>query len=156
MAFPKWNPSQHPRDGNGRFRRKGSVGVRVSTRSISVTAGQRIPLVPGKVNLFVGGLVRLENASRAKGPVQRGFDRLTDRAINLVPDGGLRNIAKGLAGEGSVRRGSTLITGSTGLRSTPTIRATRSSSGSVQTGNKTRSPNRKPRAPRQPRARRVA
>lgn len=157
----RWTPSLHPRDANGRFRSKTTASVRLSTRSVSATVGRRFALVPGKVNLYVGGLVRLENASRNKGPIDKLQDKIQDRLVNAVPDGKLRAIASGLAGSGQFREGSTLITGSTGRKGTPTIRVGTSGGnlkpgGGVQTGNRTRSPNRKPRAPRTPRARRVA
>ena len=167
----RWTPSLHPRDRNGRFTKKTSVGIRVSTRSVSATAGVRFPIVPGKVNLFVGGLVRIENASRAKGPLDRLADAGRDKLINALPEGAISRIGKGLIGEGQYRSGSTLIQGTTGRRSTPTIRVGRTSGSgktrtparngkpaSVQTttGSGTRSPNRKPRQPRAPRPRRVA
>jgi hypothetical protein len=47
---------------NGRFRPKLSQSVRVSTRSISYNVGVRVPIVPGRANLYVGGLARLERA----------------------------------------------------------------------------------------------
>lgn len=154
----RWTPSLHPRDRNGRFASKGSIGFRVSTRSVSATAGRRFPIVPGKVNLYVGALVRVENASRSKGPIDKLTDKVQDRLVNAIPEGATRNIIKNLAGSGSHREGSTLISGTTGRRSTPTIRVTRSSApgggsnsrntGSVQTSGVSRSPNRKPRAPR--------
>lgn len=156
-----WTPSLHPRDESGRFKSKGSVGLRVSTRSVSATAGYRIPIVPGKINVFVGGLVRVENASRAKGPIDRFVDRKTDQVLSKLPDGATSNIIKGLVSNGQYKNGSTLVQGNTGRRSAPTLRVGRSTAkatnnantGAVQT---TRSPNRKPRVPRQPRARRVA
>ncbi len=153
-----FNPSLHPRDQNGRFRKKASVGVRVSTRSVSVTVGRRFPIVPGKANVYVGGLVRLEKASRSKGPIARAADRVQDRLIEAIPEGAARNIIGGVLQEGSYRQGSTLITANSGIRSSPTIRATRSSqpvsrrvqeTGQVQTPGLNRSPNRKPRKPRQ-------
>lgn len=147
----RWSPSEHPRDQNGKFRKKVSVGVRVSTRSASVTAGRRVPLIPGRVNLYVGGLVRLENARRSKGPLSRLADRAQDRAINALPEGALKSAVGSVLKEGNYRAGSTLITANSGRRSTPTIRATRSSSprGGIQTpAASTRSPNRKPRTRR--------
>lgn len=162
----RWNPSFHPRDEDGKFRRKASVGVRVSTRSVSATVGRRFPIIPGRANLYVGGLIRLENANRSKGVISRAADRVQDRVINAIPEGRTRDVIGGVLREGSVRQGSTLISASTGRRSTPTIRATRSSAmrspGQVQTAGvastatSERSPNRKPRTRSVARARRVA
>mgnify|MGYP001047240209 CR=1 FL=1 len=160
----RWNSALHPRGPDGRFRSKTTYGVRVSTRSVSATVGRRIPLVPGKVNLYVGGLVRLENASRSKGPIDRVLDRAGDRLVNAVPDGRGRDIARSLVGTGQFREGSTLITANTGRRGRATVSARRSTGGTMRGGNSVqtkgnasvRSPNRKPRQPRQPRARKVA
>jgi hypothetical protein len=158
-----WNPTLHPRDGDGKFKRKASIGVRVSTRSVSATIGKRFPIIPGRANLYVGGLVRLENARRSKGPISLAADRFQDKLINLAPEGRTRDVIGSVLREGSVRQGSTLITANSGRRSSPTIRATRSSShmrgaNSVQTPGSanTRSPNRKPRTRSVERARRVA
>lgn len=151
--FGRFNPFQ-PRDSNGRWTSTGSVGVRVSTRSASLTAGRRVALVPGKVNLYVGGLVRVENASRTKGPISRASDRLQDRLVSAIPDGAFKRAAAGLSSKGQFRDGSTLVQGSTGRRAAPTIRATRSS-GSMRRGGatytqnpETAQPTRRPRAPR--------
>jgi hypothetical protein len=148
MSMARWTPSKHPRDGKGRFR-KVNVGVRVSTRSVSVTAGRRLPLIPGRVNLYVGGLARLENARRSRGPVARAQEVVTDALVNKLPEGKLRDLAGSIAKEGRFQAGSTLITASSGRRSTPTIRATRNSGkekkGGIQTPGAIRSPNRKPR-----------
>jgi hypothetical protein len=159
-----WNPTLHPRDGDGKFRRKASIGVRVSTRSVSATVGRRFPIIPGRANLYVGGLVRLENARRSKGPIAQAADRVQDRLINAVPEGATKNVLSGILKEGGFRQGSTLISASSGFKSTPTIRATRSSSrlrspGQVQSAGSAgteRSPNRKPRTRSVARARRVA
>lgn len=147
----RWTPSKHPRDGQGRFR-KVNIGVRVSTRSVSVTAGRRVPLIPGRVNLYVGGLARLENAKRSRGPLAKAQERATERLVNVIPDGALKNAVGGILKEGQFRAGSTLITANSGRRSTPTIRATRNSGkakatrGGIDTpGGTPRSPNRKPR-----------
>lgn len=56
----RWNPAKHPRLPNGRFKPKFSQSVRVSTRSVSYNAGLRVPVIPGKAALYVGGLARLE------------------------------------------------------------------------------------------------
>jgi hypothetical protein len=145
----------HPRDKNGRFKGKGSAGVRVSTRSVSVNAGRRYAVVPGKVNVYVGGLIRVENASRSKGPIDRFIDRKSEKLLSLIPDGGARRVAQGLAGTGQFRSGSTLVQGTLGRRSTPTIRATKNSGSlarnSARTGDTIKMSGTKKRAPRKPR-----
>lgn len=158
-----WNSAMHPRDSNGRFAKKLSVGVRVSTRSVSVTVGKRVPLVPGKVNLYVGALARVERANRNNGPLDRAIDGIKNSVVNSFPEGKFRNIASSLAQQGSVNTGSTLITGSTGFRGTPTIRASTRVGGAPvarPTGTSLtpagRPSKRVARAPRQPRARKVA
>jgi hypothetical protein len=155
MSF---NSALHPRDRNGRFVSKTTYGVRVGTRSVSATVGKRFPLIPGKVNVYVGGLVRIENASRSKGPIDRMADKIQDRVVQATPDRA-KGIVGSLLGTGQFREGSTLITASTGRRSRATVSARRTTGGAKNTqttGNAVRSPNRKPRQARQPRARKVA
>jgi hypothetical protein len=78
MAFD-WDPGDHPRWPNGRFRPKVSQSVRVSPISISYNAGVRIPIIPGRANVYAGALFRLE---RARGGDL--FKRQTDAAINRI------------------------------------------------------------------------
>lgn len=159
-----WNPTLHPRDHDGKFKRKASIGVRVSTRSVSATIGRRFPIIPGRVNLYVGGLARIENAKRSKGPIAQAADKIQDRLINIAPEGKVRDVIGSVVRDGAVRQGSTLISANSGRKSSPTIRVTKSSSrlrspGQVQTAGdaaSVRSPNRKPRTRSLERARRVA
>jgi hypothetical protein len=76
----RWLEALHPRDKNGRFRRKGKVSFRLGTRSATVTYGRTIPIVPGKVGLHLGVLARLESTSAKKGYLSR----LTDKALAQV------------------------------------------------------------------------
>lgn len=159
----RFDPSKHPRDEDGKFKRKLSVGLRVSTRSASATVGKRYPIVPGKVNLYVGGLVRVESANRNKGPISRGAARIQDQAIRLLPDGEFRNNVQSLVKEGRARQGSTLISGTTGRRSRPTISFAQNDSSRREAARRQRAPRPPrpvitdayeiPRAPRKPRVR---
>lgn len=160
MGLRRWNSSEHPRDARGRFVSKLSVGLRVNTRSASVTVGRRFPVIPGKVNVYTGALIRVERANRGNGIVDRKIDAAQAAIVSRLPSEALRGFAQGIAENGRFKQGSTLVTVG-GIRpQTPTIRLTNNGAKAKDkntiTRNKPRSPNRKPRAPRQPRARRVA
>lgn len=75
----RWNSAAHPRYPNGQFRPKFSQSVRLSPISVSYNAGVRIPIVPGRANLYVGALARVE---RAGG--NTFLKKQTDRAVNSV------------------------------------------------------------------------
>lgn len=77
--MPRWNPSDHPRYPNGRFRPKLSQSVRLSPISVSYNVGVRVPIVPGRANLYVGGLARVERAGGNKF-----LKKQTDRFVNSV------------------------------------------------------------------------
>lgn len=158
-----WREALHPRDRNGRFVRKASVGVRVSTRSASVTVGKRYPVIPGKVNVYGGVLLRVERARAGNGIIDRWVDGAQSRLIGAIPEGTLRNVAQSLAeGQSAEARG--LRISGNGLRpQQPTIRVNRSSSrpgGHSQTTTDPGVPKtpraRAPRKPRAPRTRKVA
>lgn len=73
----RWNtrwPKGHP-DG-GQFRPKTSQSVRVSTRSVSYNAGLRTPIVPGKLALYTGVLIRLERVSDKPSFLRRQSDKV--------------------------------------------------------------------------------
>ena len=55
-----WDSSKHPRGEDGKFIGKGKLSFRVSPRSATVMYGHTIPIIPGKANLYVGGLARIE------------------------------------------------------------------------------------------------
>ena len=162
----------HPRDSRGRFRKKGmaaltsgsssrkegfklpgtsKVTVRASLSSATVTYGRTLPLIPGKVNIHLGVLARVEKASG--GP--NFLERRVDSALNKIA----QRLPKNKAGEaiGDVLRGKKadiggITVGGNGRRRVnPTIRA--------QTKNKRKTAGRKvrkPRQPRQPRQRRTS
>lgn len=74
-----WDASKHPRDAHGRFRPKFSHGARLSPTSVSYSAGFRVPVVPGRANLYVGALARVEHAGSSNI-----LKKQTDRAVNAV------------------------------------------------------------------------
>lgn len=57
-----WSAAKHPRGEGGRFVPVGKFSFRVSPRSATVQYGHTIPIVPGKANLYIGGLARIERA----------------------------------------------------------------------------------------------
>ena len=128
-----WDPRKHPRDGNGRFtarlKPKLSQSIRVSPSSVSYNGGVRLQVVPGRANLYVGGLVRVERVNGGNL-----FKRQTDAAVNSVArrfgdEGGRSNLAqvlkgnpinvKGVGAQASLRRGNPTFR----LSRTPTTRA---------------------------------
>lgn len=138
-----WREILHPRDSKGRFVRKASVGVRVSTRSASVTVGKRYPIVPGKVNVYGGVLLRVERANAGNGIVDRWIDQAQSRVVSAIPEGTLRNVAQSLSEGQKVRSNGLTISGS-GIRpQSPQLRINRSSSYTKNEGD--RAPRRKPR-----------
>jgi hypothetical protein len=128
-----WDSSKHPRDGNGRFtarlKPKLTQSIRVSPSSVSYNGGVRLQVVPGRANLYVGGLVRVERVNGGNL-----FKRHTDAAVNSVArrfgdEGGRSNLAqvlkgnqinvKGVGAQASLRRGNPTFR----LSRTPTTRA---------------------------------
>lgn len=82
----RWLEALHPRDKNGRFRRKGKVSFRLGLRSATVTYGRTIPIVPGKVGLHLGVLARLESTSAKKGYLSRLTDKALAQVAKRAPD----------------------------------------------------------------------
>lgn len=152
MGLRRFIESEHPRNRDGKFRPKASVGLRVSTRSATATIGKRFPLIPGKINVYGGVLLRVERANAGNSVVDRLVDNAQSKLVNALPEGTLRNIGQSLASGQSHREGSTLISAS-GIRpNSPTVRLTRSSKPSY-TKNAADATPRRQRAPRQPRTR---
>lgn len=60
VAHGIWSASKHPRGQDGRFVSTGRFSYRVSTRSATVHYGHTFPIIPGKANLYVGALARVE------------------------------------------------------------------------------------------------
>lgn len=95
----RWNPADHPRYPNGTFRPKLSQSVRLSPRSISYNAGVRVPVVPGRAQLYVGALVRVERVQGGdfmKRHVNRGVDKI---ATKFGDKGGRSNLARLIKGD---------------------------------------------------------
>lgn len=82
----RWIEALHPRDRNGRFRRKGKVSFRLGTRSASITYGRTIPIIPGKVGLHLGVLARLESLSEKRGYLARLTDKALGKIATKVPE----------------------------------------------------------------------
>lgn len=85
-----WDASKHPRDAHGRFRPKFSHGARLSPSSVSYSAGVRLPVVPGRANLYVGALARVEHAG-ATNILKKQTDRAVDSVARRFGDAGGRS-----------------------------------------------------------------
>lgn len=163
----------HPRDRKGRFAKKGGltaltsgssarsqgfklpgtakVSVRASLSSATVTYGRTLPLIPGKLNVHLGVLARIEKASGGPNFLEKRVDSALGKIASRLP--------KNKAGEalGDVLRGKkadiggVTVGGGGRRRVNPTIRATTKSKRATA-GRKVR----KPRTPRQPRQRRTS
>jgi hypothetical protein len=116
-----WNAAEHPRYPNGKFRPKFSQSVRLSPISVSYNAGVRIPIVPGRANLYVGALARVERSGG--NTFLKGH---TDRAVNAIAGkfgdvGGRSNLSQLLKGNEINAKGYRVT--ASGLRpNTPTFR----------------------------------
>lgn len=94
----RFSPAAHPRDAHGRFRPKFSQSVRLSPISASYNAGARVPIVPGRANLYIGALVRVESAGGGKA-LKRHTDRLVNSVASRFGDsGGSSHLAQVLKG----------------------------------------------------------
>lgn len=85
-----WDAAKHPRDAHGRFRPKFSHGARLSPTSVSYSAGFRVPVVPGRANLYVGALARVEHAG-SSGILKRQTDRAVNSVARRLGDAGGRS-----------------------------------------------------------------
>lgn len=146
----RFNPADHPRYPNGKFRPKFSHGLRLSPISASYSAGFRVPVVPGRANLYVGALARVE-ASQGS----RLLKKQTDRAVNAVArrfgdNKGTSHLAQVLKGDTVHVRGLN-VQGPRNVIKAPTFRV--SSTPASRAPSKVRSPNRRPRTRRAARAR---
>lgn len=160
----------HPRDRKGRFAKKGSipaltggsasrsgagfklpgtakVTVRASLSSATVSYGRTLPLIPGKVNIHLGVLARVEKAGGGQNFLEKRFDSLADKVAGRLPKNKVGSaIGDVIRGKKTDVGGVTI--GGNRRRVNPTIRAT-SKSKKNSAGRKVR----KPRQPRQPRQR---
>lgn len=118
-----WNPSQHPRYPNGRFRPRLSQSVRLSPISVSYNAGARVPIVPGRAALYVGALVRVERTGRHGGAFQQHIDRAVHAIGRKVGDPhGRSNIAQLLKGHEINTKGGLRVAGPRNIVNAPTFR----------------------------------
>lgn len=121
VAKHLWESSKHPRDENGKFISTGRLSFRVSPRSATVMYGHTVPIVPGKVNLYVGGLARVERAGGYQFAVEKKIRAAGGRAVARIPHDKLRTFIQ----HGGVETGSgTKITFSKPKIRQPTVRST--------------------------------
>lgn len=169
MAFRE---SDHPRDRRGRFTSKGrgvlalagspsdrkgfklpgtaKVTVRASLSSATVTYGRTLPLIPGRVNVHLGVLARVEKAGGGPNFLEKRADRLIEAVATRLPQNKAgQAVADVIRGKKTEVAG--VAIGGNRRRINPTIRAASKSKKSTA-GRKVR----KPRQPRQPRQRRTS
>jgi hypothetical protein len=91
MRHFRWNPADHPRWPNGKFRPKLSQSVRASPHSVSYNIGYRVPA--GKVNIYAGALLRVERANRTN-IIRNATSRIIDRALGEHAGGRLGTLLK--------------------------------------------------------------
>lgn len=158
VAHGIWNANRHPRGEDGKFVSTGKFSYRVSTRSATVHYGHTFPLIPGKANLYVGALARVERNRGHETAVEKKLKARGRVLVSKLPAKVQRIASKG----GYETPGGTTISFSKPKVRQPTIRAskgfrkapthTRVSTKSAKipvtgaTGvRQVRSPNRKPR-----------
>ncbi|MBK8246283.1 MAG: hypothetical protein IPK85_02570 [Gemmatimonadetes bacterium] len=147
-----WNPADHPRYPNGKFRPKFSQSVRLSPISVSYNAGVRVPIVPGRANLYLGALARVERSGRSGGFFQQHIDRAVHAVSGKLGDPhGRSNIAQLLKGHEINTKGGLRVTGPTKLVNAPTFRvsstpASREKGFELQKAGEPRSARRRPRS----------
>lgn len=147
-----WNPGDHPRYPNGKFRPKLSQSVRLSPISVSYNAGARVPIVPGRASLYVGALVRVERTGRHGGVFQQHVDRAVHAVSAKLGDPhGRSNIAQLLKGHEINTKGGLRVKGPNQLVNAPTFRvsstpASREKGVVLREATAPRSARRKPRA----------
>lgn len=150
-----WNSREHPRGPDGKFINAGKVSFRLSTRSATVMYGVTVPIVPGKANLYVGALARVERARGHETALEKKVKgQAADLAAKHLPAKITRIASKGgietpggttfVVQRPRVRGGQ--VRASRKLRTVKTPAATHKTITGVREG--VRSPNRKARAPR--------
>lgn len=167
MAFNR----NQPRDRRGRFAKKGGaqtaltggsakkgfkvpgtskVTVRASLSSATITYGRTLPLIPGKVNIHLGVLARVEKASSGPNFLEKKVDRLIENVATRLPQGKVGDAVKDVL-RGKKTDVAGVEIGGRRRRINPTIRA-QSKSKKTTAGRKVR----KPRTARQNRQRRTS
>lgn len=99
LAKGAWDASKHPRGPDGRFISAGKVSFRVSPRSATIMYGHTIPVVPGKVNVYAGALLRVERArghetaieKKLKAQGQKIAARLPAKVVSATSKGGFES-----------------------------------------------------------------
>lgn len=158
-----YRESEHPRDSRGRWRSKGSsalkeigggesapkrgiklpgtgrVTVRAGLSSATIMYGRTVPLIPGKVNVHVGVLGRIEKAGSGPNFLEKRVDNLIEKVAQRLPE----KVGDVVRGKKTDVGGVTIGTGKR-RRVNPQIRVS----------NKKKTAGRKVRQPRQPRQRR--
>jgi hypothetical protein len=140
-----WDSSKHPRGPDGKFITAGKLSFRVSPRSATVMYGHTLPIVPGKANLYVGVLARVERAPGYKTGLEKSASNIGKKLTAKFPQKIQTVLHKGSI-EGP---GGTQITFAKPKVRQPQLRAYRKTGAKSVAGIKNstgvRSPNRKPR-----------
>jgi len=124
----------------------------LSPISVSYNAGLRVPIVPGRANLYLGALARVERSGRAGGVFQQHIDRAVHAVSAKLGDPhGTSNLARLLKGHDINTKGGFRVQGPTKLVNAPTFRvsstpASREKGFELQKAGQPRSARRKPRA----------
>src|SRR6185295_2108554 len=145
----KYNPSLHPRDSKGRWTSKGKLTGRVSLRSATLQYGRTFPLIPGKVNIYVGALARVEKAGDRQSFLEKKVSAGIDKLVDRIPQNKVGKFASGLLRDKQASVGGLSVNRQGARRRAPQLRV--SSARASTHGRKVR----QPRAPRQARRRPV-
>lgn len=149
-----WNSAKHPRGPDGKFIHAGKFSYRVSPRSATVQYGHTLPIVPGKINLYVGALARVERSRSHETAIEKKIRAQGTKLTSKLPAKVQSVLSKG----GYETGGGTSITFARPKVRQPQLRASRriGTVGKAPTRmpitgggagvRQVRSPNRKPRA----------
>jgi hypothetical protein len=138
-----WNSAAHPRYPNGKFRPKLSQSVRLSPISVSYNVGVRIPVVPGRANLYLGALGRVERVG-GNGLFQRQINTGVNKLFSKAGDPeGRSNLAQLLKGN-EINAGGLRVKGPSNLINAPTFRVS-STPASREKGHEIAEAKRRPR-----------
>lgn len=147
----RWNPAEHPRYPNGKFRPRLSQSVRLSPISVSYNVGVRVPVVPGRANLYLGALARVERSGRGGGLFQAKIDRAVNGAFARIGDpGGKSNIAQLLKGHEINTKGGLRVKAPNNIINAPTFRVSSTAASREKGAELTRASRRRSRSPRVP------
>lgn len=141
----RYNPSLHPRDSKGRWTSKGKLTGRVSLRSATLQYGRTFPLIPGKVNIYVGALARVEKAGDKQTFLEKKAAAGIEKLIGKIPQNKVGKFASGLLRDKQAQVGGLSVARQGARRRGPQLKV--SSAKAATAGRRVR----QPRAPRQPR-----